>query len=71
MHEHTYEPSLDGPVPASTDDGPGQLRTGDPAVDAVLEEVAGVASVPVAEHVPVFEHAHEALRRALDPGADA
>jgi hypothetical protein len=39
------------------------------AVDRVLAEVAAVADAPVAEHVQVFERAHEQLRRALDAGA--
>ena len=46
-------------------------RTGVPAVDEVLDAVAALAERPVAEHVAVFESAHERLRRALDaqPGA--
>ena len=40
--------------------------TGDPAVDAVLESLSGLDEAPVGEHVPVFEAAHEQLRRALD-----
>jgi hypothetical protein len=43
--------------------------TGVEAVDRVLAEVAAVADAPVAEHVQVFERAHEQLRRALDAGA--
>ena len=46
-------------------------HTGVPAVDEVLDEVAALSERPVAEHVAVFESAHERLRRALDtqPGA--
>lgn len=40
--------------------------TGDPAVDAVLESLTRLDELPVGEHVPVFEAAHEQLRRALD-----
>jgi len=40
--------------------------TGVEAVDRVLEEVAALADAPVDQHVPVFERAHEQLRRALD-----
>ena len=40
--------------------------TGDESVDRVLAEVAAVADAPVADHVQVFERAHEQLRRALD-----
>lgn len=47
--------------------------TGVESVDRVLADVATVADRPVAEHVAVFERAHEQLRRALDarPDADA
>lgn len=41
-------------------------RTGVPAVDAVLEAVESVGTLPVEEHVRVYEMAHEQLRRALD-----
>jgi hypothetical protein len=46
--------------------------TGVAAVDRVLVDVAAVAGTPVADHVAVFERAHEQLRRALDakPSAD-
>ncbi len=39
--------------------------TGDRAVDAVIESLDGLDDLPVAEHVVVFEQAHETLRRAL------
>jgi hypothetical protein len=42
------------------------VRTGVPAVDAVLDEVDAAAELPVEEQVDVFERAHEELRRALD-----
>jgi nitrogenase molybdenum-iron protein alpha/beta subunit len=45
--------------------------TGIEAVDRVLAEVAALADRPVAEHVQVFEHAHEQLRRALDARPDS
>ena len=45
--------------------------TGVESVDRVLAEVAAVADAPVAEHVQVFERAHEQLRRALDAAPDA
>lgn len=55
-------------------DGPslepdGQVRTGNVTVDAVLASMEGLEDAHVSEHVAVFEHAHEQLRRALD-GAD-
>ena len=39
-------------------------------VDAVLASLDGLADRPVAEHVAVFEQAHDRLRRALDAPAD-
>ena len=40
--------------------------TGLPAVDEVVQRVLQLADRPVAEHVEMFERAHEQLRRALD-----
>ncbi|WP_110205718.1 hypothetical protein [Nocardioides daejeonensis] len=45
---------------------PGVPGTGNPAVDRVLGEVAGVGGRPLTEHVATFERAHESLRAALD-----
>lgn len=59
MSEQHPEPT-DGPTDEATD-GP----TGSPAVDAVLASLEGLDERPVAEHVAVFEAAHEALRGAL------
>ena len=57
------DPSLDGSVPE---------RTGHPAVDEVLASLAGLEERPVAEHVAVFEAAHDRLRAALaDAGGTA
>lgn len=47
-------------------DGSADGSTGVAAVDQVLAEVAAVSGTPVAEHVAVFERAHDQLRRALD-----
>ena len=44
--------------------------TGVESVDRVLAEGATIADRPVAEHVEVFERAHEQLRRALDAQPD-
>lgn len=41
-------------------------ETGHGAVDGVIASLAGLAELPVDEHVAVFEHAHEQLRGALD-----
>ena len=40
-------------------------RTGHPAVDRVLDSLDGLADAPVADHVAVFESAHDELRGAL------
>lgn len=40
--------------------------TGQAAVDAVLDGLSRLDDLPVAEHVAVFDEAHEGLRRALD-----
>ena len=39
--------------------------TGDEAVDAVVASMNGLDDLPVADHVAVFEQAHETLRRTL------
>lgn len=47
------------------------VRTGNPAVDAVLDSLDSLEDAPVSEHVPVFEAAHERLRATLaDAGND-
>jgi hypothetical protein len=53
-----------------TYDGQEPVRTGVPAVDAVLDEVDAGTQLPVNEQVAVFERAHEQLRRALDGRSD-
>ncbi|WP_159081635.1 hypothetical protein [Nocardioides sediminis] len=50
--------------------GPDEVATGVGEVDAVLATLDRLADRPVAEHVEVFEKAHERLRRALDTPAD-
>ena len=54
--------AVDGPE----DPGAGDGATGVSEVDAVLASLDGLAEQPVADHVAVFEQAHERLRRALD-----
>lgn len=44
----------------------GNPETGVPVVDEVLRSLQGLEGRAVGEHVAVFEHAHERLRRALD-----
>lgn len=45
---------------------PEPVRTGNQQVDAVLSSLEELEGAPVAEHVAVFERAHEQLRAALD-----
>jgi hypothetical protein len=49
-------PEVDAPEPGAT---------GNPRVDAVVESLSTLDQLPVAEHVAVFEQAHESLRRTL------
>lgn len=44
--------------------------SGHPAVDAVLDALAKLEDLPVGEHPPIFEEAHEALRAALAQARD-
>lgn len=54
-------------VPQQLPDG-----TGHPEVDRVLGSLDGLDERPVAEHVAVFEAAHDTLRNALaDAGNDS
>jgi hypothetical protein len=39
--------------------------TGDSGVDSVVLSLSGLDGLPVADHVAVFEQAHESLRRIL------
>jgi hypothetical protein len=48
---------------------PAAAATGNAAVDGVIASLAGLADLPVPEHVAVFESAHEQLRGALDAPA--
>jgi len=49
----------------------GEVRTGDPRVDVVLESLTGLDERPVGEHAAVFEGAHEKLRAALEPDRES
>lgn len=40
-------------------------ETGDPRVDEALEELAGIAGRPPAEHVAVYEQVHRRLQDTL------
>ena len=50
---------------ASGQSRPETGTTGDETVDAVVASLRGLDDLPVAEHVAVFEQAHESLRRVL------
>jgi hypothetical protein len=39
--------------------------SGDPRVDAAIEELAALAELPLAEHPPVLEAVHDKLRKIL------
>lgn len=51
--------------------GTASAQTGDGAVDAVLSTLDRLEELSVEEHLPLFEQAHEALRRALNRPAEA
>ena len=46
-------------------------RTGNPAIDSVLASLDSLADIPVADHVAVFEAAHDQLRSALAGAGDS
>ncbi len=43
-----------------------RLRTGDPQVDDVIDDVAAIGDRPLSEQPGGFDDAHERLRRVLD-----
>lgn len=55
-----------GPTPSADPAATSEPSTGVPAVDEVLASLEHLPSLPVDEHLPIFERAHEQLRRALD-----
>lgn len=55
---------------AAYPDGGAVAATGHPAVDAALASLSALEASPVAEHVAVFETAHDALRRALNDAGE-
>ena len=58
MSEHPF-PEQSGPDPSD------EQSTGHPDVDAVIASLENLDGRPVAEHVAVFESAHDRLRSAL------
>lgn len=65
QHPETRDAGPDESLDAHTDE-----HTGMAEVDAVLASLDGLGGRPVAEHVAVFEQAHDRLRRALDAPSD-
>ena len=57
-----YAEPADAPPDAAH---PAVEHTGHPVVDRVLDSLDGLADAPVADHVAVFESAHDQLRGAL------
>jgi hypothetical protein len=57
-----------GPGMEATD--PGSPAPSHPAVDEVLRSLERLEDLPVEEHVPAFERAHEELRQALAEARD-
>lgn len=61
---HSAEPDSaephDAPWPDDT------AATGDAAVDSVLGRLAGIPSVPVAEHSGIYAEIHDSLMASLD-----
>ena len=58
------------PVPDDTATAPDVESTGHPAVDEVLASLSRLEDRPAAEHVEVFETAHERLRGSLAGAGD-
>ena len=46
------------------------VETGHAGVDAVVASLDALDDAPVADHVAVFEQAHDSLRRALSDAGD-
>lgn len=69
MSETSHDPV------AAHEPGPDEAReqlteTGHAGVDAVVASLDGLDEAPVADHVAVFEQAHESLRRSLSDAGD-
>ncbi len=58
-----------GPAAEAVTDEP-VVRTGHEAVDRVLDSLDALAGTPVADHVTVFEEAHDRLRGTLAGAGD-
>jgi hypothetical protein len=63
--EQDGSPDLSAAAPAAPVE-----HTGNPVVDSVLDSLQELDRLPPAEHVAVFEAAHERLRGALSDAGD-
>jgi hypothetical protein len=76
MSESFVNPIFGGHAEPATvvefEDAGNEPGTGNADVDAVVGSLAALDGLPIAEHVAVFEQAHESLRRTLaGAGQDA
>jgi hypothetical protein len=58
--------SADGDAPQDAAPVGDPTTTGVPVVDEVLADVDRLDELPLDEHLPAFERAHDSLRSALD-----
>jgi len=65
--DHAHASAAESAVGSGVSD---EEATGHPAVDAVLASLARLEELPVGEHPPIFEEAHDALRSALAQARD-
>lgn len=69
MSETSHDPvEADEPGPREAREQPDE--TGHAGVDAVVASLDALDDTPVADHVAVFEQAHDSLRRALSDAGD-
>ena len=68
MSEHVHDETVQPPraVPSAT--APGPEPTGHQGVDDVVASLDQLDDLPVADHVQVFESAHDRFRDALSAG---
>ncbi len=57
---------LDGLEPRDAPWPDDTAGTGDDAVDSALERLAGISSLPVAEHSGIYAEIHDSLMASLD-----
>jgi hypothetical protein len=72
MADETPDGDAVAELQAEVSDAPEEgVTTGVQVVDDVLGTLEGLGDLPVEEHLPIFEAAHEQLRGALDTPGDA